>query len=161
MSDEKNEKEIINLAVSINKRGEILMIRRAKEEIGKGDVKLTWAFPGGRQRSSETPEQCVRRETLDETGYAINPFLRISSRTHPQFDVFVIYHLCPLASQESVDKPNQPHEIAEIRWVKPETVLKLVTTDLDPSIKQLLELLKSGSEETLFGKITPDSSKTP
>ncbi|MBI2033982.1 MAG: NUDIX hydrolase [Candidatus Liptonbacteria bacterium] len=161
MSTDEKQKEVINLAVSINKRGEILMIRRVKEEIGKGDAKLTWAFPGGRQRNSETPEQCVRRETIDETGYDVNPLVRISSREHPQFDVFVIYHLCPLASQEPVGKPNQPHEIAEIRWVKPETVEKLVTTDLNPSIKQLLELLKKGSEDTLFSKFTPDSSKTP
>ena len=142
MSDEREEKEIINLAVSVNKRGEVLMIRRVKEEIGKGDVKLTWAFPGGRQMDNETPEQCVRRETLDETGYDINPFMRISSREHPQFDVFVIYHLCTLVSQEQVGKPNQPHEVAELRWVKPETIHGLVTTDLDPSTKQLLELLK-------------------
>jgi len=39
-----------------------------------------------------------------------------------------------------IAQPKEPHEIAEIKWVKPEEILKLFTTDLDPKVKQELGL---------------------
>jgi len=130
----------INLGIVLNKKGEVLMIRRVKKEAGKDGAVLTWAFPAGKQRYNESRAECVKRETLAETGYEINPIREISMRVHPQFYVFIVYHLCDLVSEKPVAKPIEPHEVAEIKWVKPEKIKDLITTDLDPKVSEALGL---------------------
>jgi len=138
---EINEK-FINLGVILNKNNEVLMIRRVEEEQGKNGNKLIWAFPGGKQRKSESREECVKREVKDETGYDVNPIRQISLRVHPEFTILVAYHLCTLNSSEQISEPIEPHEIAEIKWIKTEDIEKIITTDLDPKVKLELGLEK-------------------
>lgn len=137
---EKEAKTFLNMGVVINSAGEVLMIRRVAQEEGTDKSVLTWAFPGGKQRYKETREQCVAREVLDETGYEIRPLKQISMRFHPQFPVFIVYHLCELVSPKPIREPIEPHEIAEIKWVKPEEIQNLITTDLDPDVERELGL---------------------
>lgn len=140
-SEEKSSK-FINLGVVVNEQGEVLMIRRAKPEEGKEGATLTWAFPGGKQRlKGENREECVKREVLAETGYAVESLRQISLRMHPQFQVLIVYHRCRLASPEQVVQPQQDYEVAEIRWVPPEQVRELITTDLDPAVAKELDFL--------------------
>lgn len=129
----------INLGVIINDKKEILMIRRAKPEKGSDGSVLEWAFPGGKQRYDETREKCVEREVLVETGYDIKSIKQISLRLHPQFLVTIVYHLCFLNSPKPIAEPQEPHEVAEIRWVKPQEIKKLITTDLDSLVEKEIE----------------------
>jgi mutator protein MutT len=144
--DEQKENNIeeaedfINAGVVINKNREVLLVRRVKEEKGKDGSILTWAFPAGKQRFKETREECVKRELLAETGYDVISSKQISLRLHPQFSVMIVYHLCHLISEEPIAKPNEPHEIAEIRWVKLEEIRELITTDIDPSVAKELKI---------------------
>ncbi|MBI3421086.1 MAG: NUDIX hydrolase [Candidatus Sungbacteria bacterium] len=132
----------INVGVVINDRKEVLMVRRVKEEQGTDGSVLRWVFPGGKQRYAESREECVKREVLAETGYAITPLRQISLRSHPQFKLlFIAYHLCHLEHPEPVGELKEPHEIAEIRWVKHQEVEQLVTTNLDPNVKKELGYL--------------------
>lgn len=145
MAEEKSSRKkesdtFINLGIVLNKKGEVLMIRRAKKEVGKDGSVLTWAFPAGKQRYDETRSDCVKREILAETGYEVNPVREISMRVHPQFHTFIVYHLCDLVSPEPVAQPMEPHEVAEIRWVKPEEIKNLITTDLDSKVSKILGL---------------------
>ena len=137
---EKEAKNFLNLGVVINDSGEVLLIRRVEREEGRDKSVLTWAFPGGKQRLKENREECIAREILDETGYSVKSVKEISMRFHPQFPVFVVYHFCKLVSPESVVEPREPHEIAEIKWVKPEEIKNLFTTDLDSEVKLELGL---------------------
>jgi 8-oxo-dGTP pyrophosphatase MutT (NUDIX family) len=137
---ESEVEDFINLAVVINEKKEVLLIKRVQKEKGKDGAVLTWAFPGGKQRLNESKERCVIREVLAETGYEIKPIMEISSRFHPQFPVFIVYHLCKLVFPDPIAKPKEPHEIGEIRWVKPKEVSKLFTTDIDPKVKEELKL---------------------
>jgi thiamine-phosphate pyrophosphorylase len=50
-------------ALVFNERHDLLLVRRGLEP-GKGK----WCLPGGFQEIGETPEQCLRRELLEETG---------------------------------------------------------------------------------------------
>lgn len=134
----KESTRFINLGVVLNKKGEVLMIRRAEHEKGKDGTELTWAFPGGKQRLNESREECVHREVLAETGYDATSSRQISMRVHPQFLVLVVYHLCSLNAEKPVAEPSEPHEVAEIRWVKPPEIEKLITTDLDPVVKKII-----------------------
>lgn len=136
----KESEKFINLGIVLNKKGEVLMIRRVQKEEGKENSVLEWAFPGGKQRLNESRQECVKREILDETGYDVNPIKQISLRVHPQFLVIIVYHLCELVSPKQIAEPKEPHEIAEIKWVKPQEVEKLITTNLDPGVRKELAL---------------------
>ena len=133
-------KDFINLGVVLNKRGEVLIIRRRKKETGKGGATLEWAFPGGKQRFDETRENCVKREVLSETGYDVRPIKQISLRMHPQFPVMVVYHLCQLNSAKQIAKPSEPKEIAEIKWVKAKELKNYFTSNLDSKVARELGL---------------------
>ena len=132
--------DFINLGVVINDKGEILLIRRVQQEKGRDGSVLTWAFPGGKQRLNESRGDCVKREILAETGYDVYSVREISLRRHPQFPVFIVYHLCRLVSPKQIQKPSESHEVAEIRWVKPGELKNLFTTDLDEKVKRELGL---------------------
>jgi len=132
--------DFINVGIVFNDKGEVLLIRRVKEEKGSDGSVLTWAFPGGRQSLNESRADCVKREILAETGYDVESIKEISLRPHPQFDVFIVYHRCRLAKPEPIAKPSEPHEVAEIRWVKPEEIKNLITTDLDQKVSRELGL---------------------
>ncbi len=134
----KDNEKFINLGVVRNQKGEILMIRRVKEEVGRDGKPLIWAFPGGKQRFGETREECVKREVLAETGYDVRPAQQISLRMHPNFTVLIAYHLCELNAPKPVAEPAEPHEVAEIRWIPPKEVIELAGPALDPDVKRTL-----------------------
>lgn len=139
--------KFINLGVVVNGEGKILVIRRVKEEGGAGGAVLRWAFPGGKQRLTESRNDCVKREILAETGYDVKPIKQISLRLHPQIPMYIAYHLCRLNSETPVDKPKEAHEVAEIKWVTPKEIEKLVTTDLDPDVKRELAAARAGDKK--------------
>jgi len=140
MSNTKEAKDFINLGVVVNSKDEVLMIRRVKKETGKNGAVLEWAFPGGKQRFNESRSECVKREVLDETGYDIESTKEISLRVHPQFLICVVYHFCGLISEKPIAKPKEPHEIAEIKWVKKVEIKNLITSDLDEKVSRELGL---------------------
>jgi len=140
MSSKKESEDFINLGIVVNDKGEVLMIRRVEKETGKNGSVLEWAFPGGKQRFDESRSECVEREVLDETGYDIKSVKEISLRIHPQILVFIVYHLCELKTEKPIAKPIEPHEVAEIRWVKKEDIKNLITTNLDGKVSKELGL---------------------
>lgn len=140
MEGKTDIKDFINLGVVINDKKEVLLIKRVEREKSSDGSVLTWAFPGGEQRINESRKECVAREILEETGYKVKSVKEISSRRHPQFPAFIVYHLCKLVSPKPVVEPSEPYEIAEIRWVKPKEIKKLFTTNLDPRVGRELGL---------------------
>lgn len=137
----KETKDFINLGVVVNNKKEVLMVRRVKKEPGKRGAVLEWAFPGGRQRLNESREDCVKRNILSETGYDVDPIEQIVLRVeHVQFPIMIAYHLCRLNSEKPIDKPKEPREIAEIKWVKKQDIKNLITTHLDEKVSQELGL---------------------
>ncbi len=132
--------DFINVGIVKNSAGKVLLIKHAKKEKGEGKSILSWVFPGGTQRLNETREECVARKVLAETGYKVKSIKEISFKRHPQFPVFIVYHLCRLTSPKPIVKAKEPHEIAEIRWVKPKEIKKLFTSNFDSSVRNELGL---------------------
>ena len=141
--DIQESTKFINLGIIISGAGQVLMIRRAKEEIGKDGKPLTWAFPGGKQRLTESRNECVKREVLAETGYEVKPLRQLALRLHPNFPMHIAYHLCKLLREEPVVEPSEPHEVAEIKWVDADEVLK-IAPEMDPAVRAVIEAAAQG-----------------
>lgn len=133
-------KSFLNLGVVLNNKNEVLMIRRVKKETGTDNSILEWAFPAGKQKYEETREECVKREVLAETGYAVKPIKQIDLKKHPQFPVMIAYHLCLLENPEPVAEIIEKHEVREIKWVKPSEIKNLITTELNKKVQEELKL---------------------
>ena len=139
-SKEKESKTFINLGVVLNPKGEVLLIKRKSPEQGAKGAVLTWAFPGGKQKYEESREEGVEREVLAETGYEVNAIKEISLRYHPEFPVIIVYHLCKTEDFKPKAKPSEPWEVEEIRWVKPEEIRQLITSNLDKNVAKELKI---------------------
>lgn len=120
----------VSIAVVTRKDGKVLVISRRKKESGTDNSILTWTFPSGTVENGETPNDTVIRETLEETGYKIKPVLLINEKDHPQFPVHVYYWACELVN-DIQHKLKGSDEITEVRWVDPDKIFTLFTTNLD------------------------------
>ncbi len=79
-----------------------------------------WEFPGGRLKHSESPEQAVIREFLEETGFSVRVDKKITTTIHHYTRYKVILH-CFLCSLDLLDSDESPDPILyaaqEYRWV--------------------------------------------
>jgi 8-oxo-dGTP diphosphatase len=77
---------------------------------------LKWEFPGGKIDPGETPQECLKRELLEEMGVAIDVVKPLSVHTHhyPEFAVTLYPYVCSIASGEIV-----LHEHSAIVWLLP------------------------------------------
>jgi len=128
----------IALAIVINKAGKILLIKRAREEIGVDGSRLTWAYPGGKLEGDETPEDAAIRETLLETGYNIKITKKIDERDHPQIPEVHIHYLAAELANFKVKVIQDVHEVEKTRWVDPKEIYNYVTTDIAPGVQKYL-----------------------
>ncbi len=131
---------VISVGVVRNTAGQVLVIRRQLPELGKGEASLCWAFPGGKVRKEEKAEQAVEREVLEETGYAVQTLRQLNLRLHPEFTRIIRYFLCALVQEKPQQEPQEPDEIAEIRWVSPTELKQLFTSNLDGRVARELGL---------------------
>lgn len=136
------EKEIIfiNLGIVLNKKGEVLIIKRRKPEKTETGKVLLWAFPGGKQVKGETREERVIKEVLAETGYKVKPIRQISLRVHPDTFLVTAYFFCELENEEPIQDIEEKDEVEEVKWVKPEELKNYFTTDIDPNVKKFFNI---------------------
>jgi len=136
LESEKEVEAYISLGIIQNENGEVLIIQRAKEEKGTGEVNLTWAFPGGKIEEGEDNVGACAREVLEETGFSVEINKEISGRKHPQFPVYVYYMSGNLLSsdQGAYDK----NEIRDVKWVKADDLKNYFTTDFDTKVQEFL-----------------------
>lgn len=127
-----NLPEIV-LGIVKDKDNKILIIQRAKVEKGTDEVKLSWAFPGGKIENGETKEKAVEREILEETGYIVKACKIINEKQHSQFPVYAYYIECLLVNNSAVSTPD-PDEIKQVLFVDHEDLPKYFTTNIDEKV---------------------------
>lgn len=130
--------EFINVGVILNKKGEVLIIKRKNPEVTKNNKIFIWSFPGGKQEAGESREERVVKEVLLETGYKVKPLKQISLRIHPDTYKIIAYFLCELEKEEPVQEISEKDEVEEIKWVRPEELKNYFTTDINPDVKKVL-----------------------
>lgn len=105
------------------KQSKVILLRR-----GLDPRRGTWTFPGGYMEMGETTEEAAIRETLEETGLAVQVTSLLNVYSRPQVGVVVIVYLARVVGGELV----LGHETQEIRsfhpWEIPWTDLSFPTT---------------------------------
>ena len=112
-----------------NDRGEILMIKSPRRG---------WEYPGGMVEPGETFQDALKREIMEETGAEV--------------EITGFIGLCKNVEKDSVNLDfscrytggtlRESQESAEVKWVKKDCALDLVTF---PLTKKRLENMLSGS----------------
>ncbi len=97
---------------------------------------LKWEFPGGKINLGESPDDCLRREILEEMGIQIcvGESLPTSTHQYPSFTITLYPFVCTIASGEIV-----LHEHSAINWLSPGELYTLNWAEADvPVIESYL-----------------------
>lgn len=89
---------------------------------------LKWEFPGGKIDPGESPEECLRRELIEEMGINVSVGKNLTSSTHhyPMFTVTLYPFVCSIESGEII-----LHEHAAIVWLLPDQLKTLDWAEAD------------------------------
>jgi len=122
------DRPFLAVSAAIIRDGKILVVRRARKP-----AQDLFTMPGGVVESGETLEQAVKREVREETALEIQPVALAGYREALMRDKagnlerhFVI--LC-FASRWISGEPVLNEELAEARWISPEELAGLRTTE--------------------------------
>jgi 8-oxo-dGTP diphosphatase len=123
---------------------------------------LKWEFPGGKIDAGESPEECLRREIVEELGMQVRVGKPLAPSTHryPAFTVTLYPFVCSLEAGEPT-----LHEHAAVAWLRPEELptLDWAEADLPVIDAYRLELAKSPEPGIIEGSAinSPDKEKSP
>jgi len=102
---------VVGAAVLSNRKGEILIAQRKQNDMLGG----LWEFPGGKQESGETIEECIARELKEELGInvAVGDFFMTVKHAYSHFTMTMYVHRAKIIS----GRPR-PLDCADYAWVK-------------------------------------------
>ncbi len=123
----KKTKQITVFSGCVVKDGKVLMSLRSEPECPAAHMK--WEFPGGKADFGETPEECVAREILEETGVEVKVIKLLPEvwTSYWEYDwgtqqTLCFVYLCEFVSQTEVEKD---HHVEKIEWIKIEDIKEL------------------------------------
>ncbi len=120
--------------VHLEKDGKYLMLHRTKKE---GDYnKDKWIGVGGKFEPRESPEDCARRETLEETGLTIGDMEYRGVVTFIYQDITEYMHLF---SSEDFSGEIKTCDEGELEWVEIKRICDLPIWEGDKVFFRLLE----------------------
>jgi len=129
----KPNPKIVAAAV-IETDGRILIAKRKQGKMHSGK----WEFPGGTLEEGETPEQCLKRELLEELALItdVGDLICTSEYSYtPEFTIKLLVYRTTIISG-SFDL----HAHDEIRWVKPADLFTYDFPEADvPIVEKLIK----------------------
>ena len=89
---------------------------------------LKWEFPGGKIKLGETPEQCLKREIVEELSIKVGAHYSLPQMTHeyPNFNITLYPFICSILSGTIVLR-----EHAAIAWLPKKELAVLDWADAD------------------------------
>jgi A/G-specific adenine glycosylase len=123
---------IVGAAVVVNRKGEILIAQRRNEDMLGG----LWEFPGGKQESGETIQECIARELKEELGITVEvgDFLVTVKHAYSHFTMELHTYFAQIKS----GRPR-PIECQDCRWVTRTNLRKVPYSKADLKIIEQLE----------------------
>jgi A/G-specific adenine glycosylase len=123
---------IVGAAVVINSKGRILVAQRHAEDMLGG----LWEFPGGKQESGETIQQCIARELKEELGIAVEvgEFLTTVKHAYSHFTMEMHTYFARIKS----GRPR-PIDCQDFQWLETADLRKLPYSKADLNIISALE----------------------
>ena len=120
--------------IHLERDGKYLMLHRTKKE---GDYnKDKWIGVGGKFEPRESPEDCARRETLEETGLTIGDMVYRGIVTFIYQDITEYMHLF---SSEDFSGKIKTCDEGELEWVDIDKICTLPIWEGDKIFFRLLE----------------------
>jgi len=102
---------VVGAAVTTNRKGEVLIAQRKQTDMLGG----LWEFPGGKQESDETIEECIARELKEELGInvEVGDFFMTVKHAYSHFTMTMHVYFTKIIS-------GRPRAIdcADYEWVK-------------------------------------------
>ncbi|RKX37447.1 MAG: 8-oxo-dGTP diphosphatase MutT [Verrucomicrobia bacterium] len=123
---------VVGAAVVTNRKGEVLIAQRRNEDMLGG----LWEFPGGKQESGETIQQCIVRELKEELGINIETgdFLITVKHAYSHFTMEMHTYFAKI-------KSGRPRSIEcqDFQWLKVSNLRKVPYSKADLIIIEELE----------------------
>lgn len=121
----------------IERAGRVLVAQRAPDKALAGK----WEFPGGKIDPDETPEDCLRREILEELGCAVTVQTPLTPVTHP-YPAGTI-HLLPFRCTVNSGEPTALEHSA-IDWIEPGELLQIDLAEADrPIAREYINIIRT------------------
>lgn len=122
------ERPVLAVSAAVIRDGRVLIVRRArKPALG------LYTLPGGGVEAGETLHAAVMREVREETGLAVEPVALAGYREAVARDeagrVSAHYVILPFAARWIAGEPTLNAELSEARWLRPEEIASLQTTE--------------------------------
>lgn len=127
----------IHVACAIIECNGLILAAQRKEGMR---LALKWELPGGKIDPGENPEECLKRELVEELGIyaAVNRALGPATYHYPFFTVTLYPFVCNIVSGQIT-----LHEHAAMLWLPPEKFLSLDWAEADiPVIENYLQSRK-------------------
>ena len=131
------QKHILVSCAIIERDNRVLAVQRSSVM----SMPLMWEFPGGKIERGETPEECLKREIIEELGIKIITKAKLppSAHSYPEFVITLQPYICSIKSGEIVLR-----EHSAMAWLPPWKLRSLKWTAADlPIIELYLEKLKN------------------
>ena len=124
----------VGIAVIYGENGRILITLRPEEGLLGG----LWEFPGGKLEHSESVEDCIRREVLEEIGIEIEvrEHLITIDYTYTSFKVTLIVHCCFHLTRKA-----KPIGCERVRWVTLDEINNFSFPEANSKIIEVLQNL--------------------
>lgn len=103
----------VGVGILIRRGSEVLLVRRRNVH-GAG----TWSTPGGHLETGETPEDCARREALEETGVTVGD-VRFRAMTSDVFEAEGRHYITFWMEAEHAEGDAAvvaDYELSEVGW---------------------------------------------
>jgi len=121
----------VSAAIIQNESGEILICQRG---LG-GDCAFLWEFPGGKQETGETAEECLIRECREEldVDIGLKGIFEETIFSYPTRNIaFTFFHATILKGELKADVHN------DVKWVKTSQLTEYAFCPADQAIIEKL-----------------------